>query len=104
MKSYCNTTESGTRVWKTKNGTPHRLDGPAICYPGAEYWYVNGCFISETTLLSLASVTSLMILLKEISDNQYPHKEIDAVLTLAVYRKLLNKKQAKDISLLFQMR
>ena len=43
MKSKLIIHENGTQEWRSANGNPHRLDGPAIIHiDGYQAWFING--------------------------------------------------------------
>ena len=43
MESTLTIDSGGAKIWRNSNGWLHRLDGPAIIYPGGtQLWYCNG--------------------------------------------------------------
>jgi len=65
--------ENGTKYWRLKDGSRHRLNGPAIEYScGNQGWYVNDVFIPTTELelsigLPLSWDDEVAIVIKQIN-------------------------------------
>jgi len=66
----CKMNGNGTKYWRLKNGTRHRLDGPAVVYAdGSKGWYINDVYVPSTyqylhvghTILWTVDVIALVI-------------------------------------------
>lgn len=108
MKSIRQLTEFGNEAWKTPDGKIHRLDGPGHVairleyIPGqvwpvwirSESWYVDNIYLMSCG----KHLSSLKRFLGYLRTYSFEPHEIRAALKIAVYHKLLSKKQANVIN------
>lgn len=89
----------GIQTWELPGGKLHRLDGPALIFAdGTRFWHVDGWVIPPEAIKSLASVKRLLHYLRE----ECPLFR-QSLLKLAIYRKLINRKQADNLDILLSL-
>lgn len=102
MKPILHTDPYGNKTWETLGERLHRLDGPAmICRDGEEFWYVDDIFLNDLAIKSLFSLSTLVNYLN--NDSWHEPGQVNALLKLAMHRKIINKRQAQTVKTTIKM-